>query len=129
MTPQPGCRFCLENELLADRPLFGNDVFYFLASNDPDVPHAGMIIPRRHSETPFEMTSAEWSAMPEMLQQSQAHFEPLRPDGFTLGWNVGAVAGQQVFHTHLHILARFKGEPAEGAGVRRILRPQDWKQT
>ena len=62
-----------------------------------------------------------------MLQRARAHFDHLKPDGFTVGWNVGAAAGQHVFHTHLHILARFKGDPAEGAGIRRILRPQDWK--
>ena len=123
----PGCRFCLENRLLSDQPLFGNDAFYFLASIDADVPHAGMIIPRRHSETPFEMLPDEWAAFADMLQRARAHFDHLKPDGFTVGWNVGAAAGQHVFHTHLHILARVKGDPAEGAGIRRILRPQDWK--
>jgi histidine triad (HIT) family protein len=123
----PGCRFCLENRLLSDQPLFGNDAFYFLCSIDADVPHAGMIIPRRHSETPFELSAAEWTAFADMLQRARAYFDHLKPDGFTLGWNVGAAAGQHVFHTHLHILARFKGDPAEGAGIRRILRPQDWK--
>ena len=123
----PGCIFCLANGLLRDSPLFGNDAFYFLASIDPEVPHAGMIVPRRHSETPFEMLPQEWSAFADMLQQARTHFDHVAPDGFTLGWNVGAAAGQHVFHTHLHILARFKGDPAEGAGIRRILRPQDWK--
>lgn len=122
----PGCRFCLDNRLLADQPLFGNDAFYFLLSIDPDVPHAGMVIPRRHSETPFDMTPEEWSAFGDILSRAKAHFDHLRPDGFTIGWNVGAAAGQHVFHTHLHVMARFKGEPAEGAGIRRILRPQDW---
>lgn len=122
----PNCRFCLENSLLTDQPLFGNAAFYFLSSIDPDVPHAGMVIPRRHSETPFEMTVEEWSAFGDILQQARAHFEHLKPDGFTLGWNVGAAAGQHVFHAHLHVIARFKGEPAEGAGIRRLMRPQDW---
>jgi len=125
-TAKPGCRFCLENQLLVDQPLFGNGAFYFLASIDTEMPNAGMIIPRRHSETPFDMMAEEWAAFADILQQARAYFAHLQPDGFTLGWNVGAAAGQHVFHTHLHILARFKGEPAEGAGIRRILRPQDW---
>jgi histidine triad (HIT) family protein len=126
MTDHSDCPFCLENQLLADKPLLANDAFYFLASIDPEVPLAGMVIPRRHSETPFDMDQAEWAAFADMLAQAKAFFASSAPDGFTLGWNVGAVAGQSVFHTHLHILARFKGEPAEGAGIRRILRPQDW---
>lgn len=72
------------------------------------------------------MTLDEWTALPDMLAQAKTFFASAAPDGYTLGWNVGAVAGQHVFHTHMHILPRFKGEPAEGAGIRRILRPQDW---
>lgn len=45
MTPQPDCRFCLDNQLLADKPLLSNAAFYFLSSIDPDVRLAGMIIP------------------------------------------------------------------------------------
>jgi histidine triad (HIT) family protein len=121
-----GCRFCLDNHLLVDTPLLEQTHFYMLGSIDPMVPLAGMIVPRRHSETPFEFTAAEWVAFGEMLVLAKAHFARHRPDGFTLGWNVGAVAGQHVFHTHLHIIPRFTGAPNEGAGVRRIMRTPDW---
>jgi histidine triad (HIT) family protein len=123
---EPGCRFCLDNNLLVDTPLFGNARFYALGSIDPMVPIAGMIIPRRHSETPFEMVREEWQAFGDILAQAKAHFAELQPDGFTLGWNVGAVAGQHVFHAHLHIILRFKGAPNEGVGVRRIMRTPGW---
>lgn len=119
---KPGCRFCLENDLLVDTPIFGNAAFYFLASIDPMVPVAGMIIPRRHSETPFEMNQAEWTHFGEMLNDARGYFADKSPDGFTVGWNIGAAAGQQVFHTHLHIIPRFKGDPNEGVGLRRMMR-------
>ncbi|MBU1335619.1 MAG: HIT family protein [Alphaproteobacteria bacterium] len=121
-----GCRFCLENNLLVDTPLFDNAHFYALGSIDPMVPIAGMIIPRRHSETPFEMLPEEWLAFGDILAQAKQHFAELLPDGFTLGWNVGAVAGQHVFHTHLHIIPRFKDAPNAGVGIRRIMRTPDW---
>ena len=90
------------------------------------VPVAGMIIPRRHSETPFDMRGDEWADFADMMAQAKAHFAGMQPDGFTLGWNVGAVAGQHVFHTHMHIIPRFKGAPNEGVGIRRIMRSSDW---
>ncbi|MCY3737300.1 MAG: HIT family protein [Gemmatimonadaceae bacterium] len=35
----------------------------------------------------------------------------LNPQGYNLGWNCGAVAGQTVFHAHLHVIPRFAAEP------------------
>lgn len=125
-TSRPDCPFCLGNGLLTDRPLFSNHSFYFLASADPDLPQAGMIIPKRHSETPFEMEAEEWAGFAEMLDRARGQ---LGPDGYTIGWNVGAVAGQKVFHTHLHVIARFKDEPAQGAGIRRLLIERNGRAT
>ncbi|MFN2225152.1 MAG: HIT family protein, partial [Anaerolineae bacterium] len=40
------------------------------------------------------------------------------PQGYNLGWNSGAVAGQEVFHAHLHVIPRFADEPLAGRGIR-----------
>lgn len=123
---KPGCRFCRDNGFLIDEPIFVTDTFYMLGSIDPMVPVAGMIIPHRHSDNPFEMSPEEWSGFADALTRAKAHFADRHPDGFTLGWNVGAVAAQHVFHTHCHIIPRFKGEPNEGVGIRRIMRTPAW---
>lgn len=125
-TSEADCRFCLENHLLIDEPIFMTDDYYMLGSIDPMVPVAGMIIPRRHSENPFEMAPEEWPGFADALSRAKAHFADRQPDGFTLGWNVGTVAAQHVFHTHCHIIPRFKGEPNEGVGIRRVLRTPAW---
>lgn len=122
----PNCRFCLANKLLVDEPIFETETFYMLGSIDPMVPIAGMVIPRRHSETPFDMSPADWAGFGDALALAKAHFAGHAPDGFTLGWNVGAVGGQHVFHTHMHIIPRFRGEPNEGVGIRRVLRTPAW---
>lgn len=127
MSTKPGCRFCLDNALLIDEVILSNAFFYMLGSIDPMVPVAGMLIPKRHSETPFEMTAEEWGAFGDILDQAKSHFSRHQPDGFTLGWNVGATAGQHVFHTHMHIIPRFKGAQNEGVGIRRVMRTPDWK--
>jgi len=114
----PGCRFCRDNELLIDAPLLETRQFYLLASRDPDLPLASMIVPHRHSENPFEMSAEEWTDFNAALAATREHYGPHKPDGYTLGWNVGAVGGQHVFHTHLHVIPRFAGEPLEGKGIR-----------
>ena len=126
MAAQPHCRFCLDNALLVDAPILVTEYFYLLGSIDPMVPVAAMIIPKRHSDDPFGMTPDEWADFGNALAAAKAHFAGHHPDGFTLGWNVGATAGQHVFHTHLHIIPRFEGAPNEGAGIRRIMRTPDW---
>lgn len=120
--PGPACRFCLANGLLVDSPLFSNRSFYFLASIDPGLPLAGMVVPFRHAETPFDLTAAEWGDLGDMLARAREHLAAHRPDGFTIGWNVGAAAGQHVPHAHLHVIPRFASEPHAGAGIRRALR-------
>lgn len=76
-----------------------------------------MIVPHRHVETPFELNYEEWSEVSEALSIVKSRFDSENADGFTVGWNVGAVAGQDVFHAHLHGIARFSGETSEGLGI------------
>ncbi|RKD61405.1 MULTISPECIES: HIT domain-containing protein [unclassified Rhizobium] len=121
-TGEAGCRFCQGNDLLTDAPLGGNRAFYMLGSIDPEMPHAVMIILRRHAEDPFDIWPEEWAELGEMLLKAKAHLASCNPDGFTLGWNVGAVAGQHVFHVHLHVVARFAGERNAGKGIRAVIR-------
>ncbi|MFS8116337.1 HIT domain-containing protein [Rhizobium jaguaris] len=116
------CRFCLGNALLGDEPLGGNRSFYMLGSVDPEMPHALMIILRRHAESPFDIHPDEWIDLGEMPTLAKAYLASSSPDGFTLGWNVGAVGGQHVFHVHLHVVARFADEPNAGKGIRAVIR-------
>ena len=116
--PEPGCRFCLGDGLLSSEPLFSNDTCYFLKNADPILQHGGMIIPFRHSLSPFELDPDEWLGTFDMLARARAHLAPAAPDGYTIGWNVGEIAGQTVGHAHLHIIARFADEPLAGHGLR-----------
>lgn len=93
-----------------------------LGSIDPNLPAAVMIVPHRHVETPFELHDIEWSDIGFMLNLARLQLAEHEPDGFTIGWNVGAVAGQHVFHTHLHVIARFRTDTLAGKGLAYDLR-------
>jgi diadenosine tetraphosphate (Ap4A) HIT family hydrolase len=116
------CRFCLGNGLLVGEPILTNRSTYLIGSIDPEMPIAGMIVPFRHSETPFDINATEWQDIGEMLVHARQHFVAHKPDGFTIGWNVGAVAGQEIMHAHLHVIPRFKGQGVDGVGLRRVIR-------
>lgn len=83
--------------------------------------HAVMIVLKRHAETPFEIAAAEWSNLAAPLEFAKQRLAPHRPSGFTVGWNVGAVAGQHVPHAHLHVICRFNGDGAEGQGLHALI--------
>jgi len=49
----------------------------------------------------------------------QARFSP---DGFNVGANCGPAAGQSVWHAHIHVIPRYKGDtPNPRGGVRHVI--------
>lgn len=117
-----GCRFCLANGLLIDAPILSAERYFLLGSIEEKRPAQVMIVPHRHIETPFELDAAEWAELGKMLDRAREHLSPFEPAGYSIGWNVGAVAGQEIFHTHLHVIARLAGEATEGRGIHYALR-------
>ena len=48
--------------------------------------------------------------------------EELAPDGYNVGFNAGAAAGQTVMHLHVHIIPRFRGDMDDPrGGVRHVI--------
>ena len=44
------------------------------------------------------------------------------PDGFNIGINIGKDAGQSIFHTHIHLIPRYKGDVENPkGGVRGVI--------
>ncbi len=85
--------------------------------------HSGIVVPVRHAETVFDLTADEIAATFRMLSEAKARLDAEHaPDGYNVGWNSGAVAGQQVFHAHLHVIPRFAQEPLAGQGIRAHLK-------
>jgi diadenosine tetraphosphate (Ap4A) HIT family hydrolase len=45
-----------------------------------------------------------------------------KPDGFNIGFNMNEAAGQTVFHTHIHIIPRYKGDVENPrGGIRNVI--------
>ena len=114
------CPFC---QLDAARIAFADDVTLVIRDAFPVSPGHTLIIPRRHVGSFFELTPPERARMFELLTQAKAELDgTLQPDGFNIGINDGAAAGQTVPHLHLHLIPRYRGDtPDPRGGVRWVL--------
>ena len=89
----------------------------------PVSPGHSLVIPRRHIGSFFEATPQERDEMLALLDAArEAALAEFRPDGFNVGINDGAAAGQTVPHLHMHLIPRYRGDRADPrGGVRWVL--------
>ncbi|MFN7133337.1 MAG: HIT family protein, partial [Myxococcales bacterium] len=82
-----------------------------------------LIIPKRECATWFDATHDEQLAILALLEDVKAALEHShRPDGFNIGMNVGAAAGQTVMHLHVHVIPRYRGDMDDPrGGVRHVI--------
>lgn len=98
------------------------------------VPHevlvgSGLIIPKAHRETVFDLDEEEWMATFSLLKQVKERLDAeYAPQGYNIGWNSGSVGGQEVFHAHLHVIPRYADEPLAGKGIRYWLKQPENKR-
>lgn len=87
------------------------------------LPGSGIIIPREHKTSPFELSSEEWTATQVLLLEVKALIDSeFAPDGYNVGWNVERAGGQELAHAHLHVIPRYADEPFAGRGIRSWLK-------
>lgn len=95
----------------------------------PVSPGHALLLPKRHTPTWFEATTEEQQELIAAISIARHAIEerclveqrPM-PDGYNVGINIGEAAGQTVFHLHLHVIPRYRGDvPNPRGGVRRVL--------
>jgi diadenosine tetraphosphate (Ap4A) HIT family hydrolase len=89
----------------------------------PVSPGHVLIIPKRHVASYFDLTSQEREAMTQMMLDVKLKLdERFHPDGYNIGINVGEYAGQSIFHCHMHLIPRYKGDVVNPkGGVRGVI--------
>jgi diadenosine tetraphosphate (Ap4A) HIT family hydrolase len=119
--PDTFCPFCppRPDQVLIERPL----AFVQRDTHPVSDGHA-LVIPRRHVASFFDTTPPERQAMLELLDEAKTLLDGAhRPDGYNLGINNGAAAGQSVMHVHLHVIPRYRGDKSDPRGGIRWIFP------
>lgn len=116
------CLFCSIND---DRVVAQNELAFSIRDGFPVTPSHTLIIPKRHAETYFDLTAEELLACDELLRSLAADIrnQDETVEGFNIGMNAGEVAGQTIFHCHIHLIPRRKGDVENPRGGVRHLIP------
>ena len=83
-----------------------------------------LIIPKRHVANYFDLTDKEQQDLWHMVNHCKTNLEKrFHPDGFNVGINVNQASGQSVFHVHIHLIPRYKGDVENPkGGVRGVIK-------
>lgn len=108
------CVFC---QLSPERIVEQNDHALLIRDAFPISPGHSLVIPKRHVRSFFDVSAAEREALMALLDAAYADLRAAhRPDGFNVGINDGAAAGQTVPHVHIHLIPRYEGDQVDPRG-------------
>jgi diadenosine tetraphosphate (Ap4A) HIT family hydrolase len=86
--------------------------------------HSLIISRRQDAVTYFDLSSDEKQELLQLIEQVKAALESeLSPDGYNIGMNCGAAAGQTVMRFHCHVIPRFNGDMDDPRGGVRLCIP------
>lgn len=112
------CVFCTINEIVLENNL----AIAFYDKYPVNKGHL-LIVPKRHIEQYFDLTVQERHAIDSLLFEGEKLLdEQYQPDGYNIGINCGEAAGQTIFHVHVHLIPRFRGDMEDPrGGVRGVI--------
>ncbi|MBQ5430840.1 MAG: HIT family protein [Lachnospiraceae bacterium] len=104
------CIFCkLANGVIPTNSIYEDEDFKVILDADPVSKGHALILPKQHYANLYELGDAEAAKiMPLAKKLATKMAKVLGADGFNILQNNGEVAGQSVFHYHLHLIPRYK---------------------
>jgi ATP adenylyltransferase len=121
---QDKCLFCDLQISDRGRVIAENDLAYAVRDGFPVSRYHTLFIPKRHTFDFFGLTSEELVAIQALISDQKKQIEALDAsvEGFNVGMNCGEIAGQSIWHCHVHLIPRRKGDVKNPrGGVRNII--------
>jgi len=123
--------------------LASNPLAFAIRDKYPVTPGHTLVIPKRVVATWWEATADEraaiWALVDEVKRRldgggadeedgkgrgANSQLNSQRPDGYNVGFNAGEAAGQTVFHLHVHVIPRYRGDVSDPRGGVRWVVPE-----
>lgn len=109
------CIFCkIANGEIPSKTLYEDEEFRVILDLGPATKGHALILPKNHYANLYELPE-DTAAHAMLLAKKMAikMTDKLRCDGFNLVQNNGEIAGQTVFHFHIHLIPRYKDDNQE----------------
>ena len=106
------CIFCkLANGEIPTNALYEDDIVKVIFDASPAAKGHVLILPKEHFDNIYELDDDTAAHVFKVAAKiSKAYKKALDFDGLNIVQNNGEVAGQTVFHFHMHIIPRIKGD-------------------
>lgn len=104
------CIFCkiIKGEIPSST-IYEDEDFKVILDINPAAKGHAIILPKQHYANIYELPEELAAKVMVLAKKLAAHMtEKLECDGFNLIQNNGEVAGQTVFHFHLHLIPRYR---------------------
>jgi diadenosine tetraphosphate (Ap4A) HIT family hydrolase len=118
MLELPDCPFCGDPRIILE-----NELAVVHYDSYPVSEGHCLVTPRRHVAEYFQATAAEKAAIWELVDELKPLIDrDFSPDGYNIGVNIGAAAGQSIPHLHIHVIPRYRGDVENPkGGVRGVI--------
>ena len=113
----------MKNPFLDKSKIAENDLSFSIYDDFPVSKGHSLIIPKRIVPDIFDLNKYEYQSCFELVKTVKKILKKrFNPGGFNIGVNCGKTAGQSIFHAHIHVIPRYKGDVINPAGgVRRVI--------
>lgn len=118
------CLFCEIQTNDRQRIIEENALAYAIRDGFAVTEYHTLFIPKRHVPDYFGMSQAEINAINQLIQSQKKKLDQLDHtiDGYNIGMNCGETAGQTIFHCHVHLIPRRKGDVENPrGGIRHVI--------
>ena len=113
------CPFCeIDRDIVAEN----EHSFSILDAFSVSLGHA-LVIPKQHVSTIFDLKDIEYSACFDLVRVVKDILQnEYSTDAFNIGVNCNELAGQTIFHAHIHVIPRYAGDVEDPTGgVRNVI--------
>ena len=106
------CIFCIiANGDIPSKTLYEDEDFRVILDLGPATKGHALILPKEHADNLYELPDETASKVFVLAKKLAIKMkEKLNCDGLNIVQNNGEVAGQTVFHFHMHLIPRYKGD-------------------
>ena len=108
------CIFCkLANGDIPTNAIYEDDDFKVILDASPASKGHALILPKEHYANIYEIDEEVLAKASRLAKKIITHEkEILKCDGYNVVQNNGEVAGQTVFHYHMHLIPRYENDNA-----------------